>query len=71
MVSLPVVGSGLLVFAMGGWAFRNPQRFYEIRQWGQTLDDPTLSDTGRLIWQGFHLVFVLLGLAIIAYGLTM
>lgn len=71
MPSIPVVGSGLLVFAMGGWAFRNPQRFYEIRQWGQTRDAPTLSDFGRMLWQGIHLVFVILGLVTIAYGLTM
>lgn len=71
MASIPVVGSGLLVFAMGGWAFLNPQRFYEIRQWGQTTDNPTLSDGGRMVWRAFHLVFVVLGLATVGYGLTM
>lgn len=71
MPSIPVVGSGLLVFAMGGWAFLNPQRFYEIRQWGQTRDDPSLSDFGRMLWRAFHLVFVVLGLATVWVGLTM
>lgn len=34
MPSIAMIGSGLLVLVAGGWAFLNPQRFYEIRQRG-------------------------------------
>jgi len=71
MPSIAMIGSGVLLIATGGFAFLNPQRFYEIRQRGQTNDAPQLSDAGRLKWQSLHAVFVLLGVATALYGFTM
>lgn len=71
MPSIAVIGSGVLLIATGGFAFLNPQRFYEIRQRGQTNETPQLSDVGKLKWQILDAVFVLLGVATVLYGFTM
>jgi hypothetical protein len=63
MPSVALIGTGVLLVAFGGYGFLNPQRQYEIRQWGQTTDNPRLSDTGKLLWRFFDGLLVLFGLA--------
>lgn len=71
MPSIVVIGVGVFLSIVFGWALLHPQRTYEIRQRGQTNDPPQLSPAGKLKWRALDAVFIFLGIAIVWVGLTM
>lgn len=71
MPSIVLIGTGLVVVIAGGYGALYPQRQYEIRQRGQTTDDPELSEGGKLMWRLLDLVLVGLGVGILWVAFTM
>lgn len=71
MPSIALLITGVVVVIAGGYGAVYPQRQYEIRQRGQTSDDPELSDGGKLMWRLLDIALLTLGVGILWLAFTM
>ncbi|WP_435127705.1 hypothetical protein [Halobaculum sp. D14] len=70
MPSVALLAAGVVLVVAGGYGALYPQRQYEIRQWGQTTDDPELSEGGKLLWRLLDAALVLFGVGTLWLAFT-